>query len=180
MADDRDVKLVSPAPEFLAAYLDFCRASWGRVHNDYILHDPEKFGSWRKTIFAEYRDAAAGVGLPPGIVPSVTFWMMLEGRCIGVANLRPRLNDVLEVYGGHLGLCLRPEERGKGYGTKVFPALFREAKRLGIGELVVTCVEDNLGCRKLNERMPGYRLEYGEFAFDGVRRRICRYRHVLG
>ncbi len=179
MAEERGVKLVAPAPEFLAAYLDFCRATWGHAHNDYILHDPAKFGSWSRTIFDDYRDAAAGAGLPPGIVPSVTFWMMLGDRCIGVANIRPRLNDVLAVYGGHLGLCLRPEERGKGYGTAVFPALFREAKRLGIGELVVTCAEDNLGCRKLNEQVPGYRLELDEFAFGGVKRRICRYRHVL-
>lgn len=179
MAEGRGIRLVVPAPEFLEAYWDFCRAAWGHVHDNYILHDPGKFGAWRQTIFAEYRNAAAGVGLPPGIVPSVTFWMMLDGRCIGVANLRPRLNRALEEYGGHLGLCLRPEERGKGYGSEVFPALFREAKRLGIGELLVTCVEDNLGCRRLNEKMPGYRVEFGETVFDGVTRRICRYRHVL-
>ena len=171
--------LASPSPELLDAYLDFCRESWGHVHEEYILHDPAKFGEWRETIFDELRRAENGTGLAPGIVPSVTYWLTLGGRVVGVANLRKRLNETLERYGGHLGLCLRPSERGKGYASSLLPLLFAEAGRLGIREVLVTTTAENLPSRRVNESQPGCRSEEAVVTLHGRPVRIFRYRHSL-
>ena len=99
--------------ELIGDYLDFCRASWGKVHDSYILDDPECYDEWRHTRIRDYRRAEQGIGLPPGIVPSVTFWIFQDRRMTGIVNFRPVLNDRLQHYGGHLGFAIRPEYRGR-------------------------------------------------------------------
>jgi len=159
--------------------LDFCRETWGHVHDDYILHAPEKYGEWREHIFDNYRDAESGIGLPPGIVPSVTYWLTAGDRCIGAANIRKRLNETLRVYGGHIGLCLRPSERGKGYASGIMEKLTDAAKKLGIRELLITCFADNTPSRRINESLPGCRFEQEEIVYRGRPREICRYWRTL-
>lgn len=172
-------KLRRPAPEFLNAYLDFCRETWGHVHDSYILHDPARFDEWRNTIFDDYRKAESGIGLPPGIVPSTTRWLMADETCVGVVNLRPRLNEALAVYGGHIGLCLRPSARGQGLARALIPALAAEARRLGISELLLTTTADNLASRRLNEGIPGVRIERDTVMLNGKLTEIFRYRYTL-
>ena len=174
-----DPKLSGPCPELLEAYADFCRETWGHVHDSYILHDPEKYGEWRHTIFEDYRRAEAGIGLPPGIVPSATYWIMDGECCVGVANIRPRLNEALEVYGGHIGVCIRPSKRGRGYARAANTALFAEAKCLGIRELLITCTADNLPSLRAIEAMPGWRIECDEIFLRGIKTGIRRYRRPL-
>ena len=170
-----EIKLSVPSPEFLEAYHDFCKETWGHVHDSYILHDPDAFSDWKNTIFRQYENEKNGIGLPPGIVPSVTYWLTSGDRCIGVANIRPKLNETLERYGGHAGLCIRPCERGKGLTRKILPLLFRKAAELGIGILLTTCTEENLQSIRVNEAFPFTRMERDEFEFDGVVKKIRRY-----
>ena len=172
-------KLRRPAPELLNAYLDFCRETWGHVHDSYILHDPARFDEWRNTIFDDYRKAESGIDLPPGIVPSTTRWLMADETCVGVVNLRPRLNEALAVYGGHIGLCLRPSARGQGLARALIPALAAEARKLGISELLLTTTADNLAGRRVNESIPGVRIERDTVMLGGKLTEIFRYRHTL-
>ena len=46
--------LVAPADELMDAYLDFCRASWGKVHDSCILDDPARYDEWRHTRIRDY------------------------------------------------------------------------------------------------------------------------------
>lgn len=163
-----------PCAELLDAYFDFCRETWGHVHDSYILHDPARYGQWRETIFEDYRRQEAGIGLKPGIVPSVTYWIRNGDRIIGVANLRPKLNDALRDYGGHLGLVIRPGERGKGYGRAIHPQLMTLARGLGIRELLLTCEASNLAGLRILESLPGGRNESAEGMVNGRRCRIHR------
>ena len=172
-------ELRRPAPEFLNAYLDFCRETWGHVHDSYILHDPARFDEWRHTIFDDYRKAESGIDLPPGIVPSTTRWLMAGETCVGVVNIRPQLNEALAVYGGHIGLCLRPSARGQGLARALIPELAAEARKLGIKELLLTTTADNLASRRLNERIPGVRIERDTVMLNGKLTKIFRYRHTL-
>ena len=173
------VVLRRPAPELIGAYFDFCRETWGHVHDSYILHDPEKFESWRHTIFEDFRRTEQGIGLPPGIVPSVTYWIFLGERCIGAGNLRPRLNHALRVYGGHIGISIRPSDRGRGYAHRAFLLLFDEAKKFGVEELLLTCFEDNSASARLLAGLPGAVMEKDEVLLGGERRKIRRFRYVL-
>ena len=168
-----------PAPELLEAYLDFCRETWDHVHDHYILHDPAGFGAWRHTLFSDLRRAEQGIALPPGIVPSVTYWIFLGERCIGVGNLRPHLNHALTVYGGHIGIAIRPAARCRGYAHRAFLLLFGEAEKFGIEELLLTCFEENSASARLLAGLPGAVMEKDEVLLGGRMRRIRRYRYAI-
>ena len=163
--------LTAPAQELMDDYLDFCRASWGKVHDSYILDDPDRYGEWRHTRIRDYRRAEQGIGLPPGIVPSVTFWIFRNRRMTGIANFRPVLNERLQHYGGHLGLVIRPECRGRGYGRSLIPLLLEKARQLGIRELLLTSEAANTASVRFSEAFPGSRSEYGMAVLNG---RLCR------
>ena len=172
--------IARPESRLVDSYLDFCRETWGHVHDSYILHDPAKHGSWRSTLLQEYSDAERGIGLRPGFVPSATFWIMLGENVIGISNIRRHLNSALLLYGGHLGLCIRPSERGKGLARAVLPALFHTAQDLGIGMLMTSTTADNAASIRLCESMPFFHRETDTVPLNGAPRRILRYWHELG
>lgn len=169
-----------PAEELLDFYLDFCRETWGHAHEDYILNDPAQFDTWRKTIVRTLADQAAGINLPPGFVPSVRYWITQNMRCIAVADIRVKLTPALEVYGGQLGLLLRPSERGKGYGKVLFDEIFHLGAKLGLGETLVTTTSDNTAMRKILAK-PEFLIKSDEIDtfVNGETRRICRYYYDL-
>ena len=169
-----DFELRDPEGSLLSEYLDFCRETWGHVHDSYILHDPAKFEEWRGTIFRQYRDAAEGIGLPPGFVPSVTWWIIKDGRIVAVGNLRPKLSDRLREYGGHLGLAIRPSDRGKGWSKPIALLMMGKAREFGIEELLLTCEADNPASVRLCESLPDARHESAEATVGGRSCRILR------
>ena len=164
-----------PSAELLPAYLDFCRECWGHVHDDYLLNDPAEYASWRETLLRELAEHEAGAGLAPGLMPSARFWIMAGNVCIGAADIRLKLNDALRNYGGHLGLVIRPSCRGMGYCKRVNHLLLEEAVKLGLDELLITCVEENTAAKQSLRSIPGIREEAGEAVFQGELCRICRF-----
>jgi predicted acetyltransferase len=65
-----------------------------------------------------------------------------------VSNLRHNLNDNLYICGGHIGYGIRPDQRRKGYATKILKLTLIEAKKKGIENVLVTCNPENLGSVK--------------------------------
>ena len=66
-----------------------------------------------------------------------------DNKIIGVTQLRYRLNEHLYYYGGHIGDSIRPSERDKGYSTEMIGLVLEEAKKLGIGNVLMTCDKEN-------------------------------------
>lgn len=96
-----------------------------------------------------------GLGLKDGRVPETWYWLRDGARVLGVVKLRHRLNDALRVRGGHIGLAIRQSARGRGYGTRALALALKEAARLGIREVVLTCEESNAPSRQLIEKNGG-------------------------
>lgn len=94
---------------------------------------------------------AEGKDLPPGYVPSTTYWLIDNDEFIGRVNIRHRLNDYLLRIGGHIGYFIRPSKRKKGYGRKILELALPKAKELGLRKVLVTCDEDNPGSKKIIE-----------------------------
>lgn len=103
---------------------------------------------------------AAGVGLAPRHVPQTTYWLRRGGYPVATSKLRHTLNDALLVYGGHVGYCVRPSERGKGYGHVLLAATLEQARRLGITRVLITVNLDNQPSRRMIEHQGGV-LESG-------------------
>ncbi|BCG57912.1 GNAT family N-acetyltransferase [Paenibacillus sp. URB8-2] len=113
------------------------------------------------------RDYSSGIDLPPGHVPQTLYFLYADGRPVGYGKLRHRLTDSLLVTGGHIGYCIRPTARGKGYGTALLSGLLGKASELGIDRVLLTCDEGNEGSRRVIENNGGRLAELDN--------RYCRY-----
>jgi predicted acetyltransferase len=129
---DEFVQAGEPRSEFEKARLDFS-AYIGRLQNQ-----------------------SCGIGLPAGIVPMTTYWLVRDGVTIlGEVRLRHQLTPALEVEGGHIGYLIRPPERRKGYGTLQLKLALEKAKLLGLQRVMLTCDADNTGSFRIIEKNGG-------------------------
>ncbi len=91
-----------------------------------------------------------------GMVPATQLWLVAEDPgYIGDVDVRHRLNQSLKRYGGHIGYKIRPSCRQRGYGTLICRLGIEHARRLGIGDILITCDDDNLGSAKIIEANGG-------------------------
>ena len=172
------MELIPPAPHFLNSYLEACQETWGHVHSTYILHDPSQYARWKDTIFQQFENEKRGIGLPPGYVPSTTFWLVCGERFIGSGNIRHFLNASLREYGGQIGDFIRLSERGKGYGSLLLRMLLSKAEEMGIRETLITCEADNRRSQKHIESL-GERIlakEQAKAKVEGRVKEVLRYR----
>jgi len=96
--------------------------------------------------------------VPEHLVPGTTYLAMEGSRVVGVINIRWYLNDNLKKHGGHIGYFIRPSERGKGYGTKMFSLALSEVKEKGLNEVMITCRKDNIASARVMEKMVEYMM----------------------
>ncbi len=78
-----------------------------------------------------------------------------DNRIVGMVNIRHELNDYLFNYGGHIGNCVRPSERKKGYGTEILYLGAIKCLELGINKILVTVNVENTGSIKVIENNLG-------------------------
>lgn len=150
---------IRPTKEYLPSYYEACKETWGNVHNDYILHNPENFAKWKNTIFDDYKKQENGIDLPRDYVPSATYWIIEDNEYIGTINFRLKLNDNLLNYGGHIGTVIRTGKRNKSYGKKALEWSLREAKKLNISPVLLTCHENNIPSLKILTLSNYYKME---------------------
>jgi predicted acetyltransferase len=101
-------------------------------------------------------EQARGENLPPNHVPS-TFLFAFDGsRIIGRVSIRHELNEFLLRVGGHIGYVVVPEFRRQGYATAILHRSLKIAHdELGIGRVLVTCDDDNVGSIRTIEKNGG-------------------------
>lgn len=91
-----------------------------------------------------------------GMAPATQLWLVAAGQgYIGDVDVRHRLNKSLQRYGGHIGYKIRPSCRRRGYGALICRLGIEQARRLGIGDILITCDDDNLGSAKIIEANGG-------------------------
>ena len=89
-------------------------------------------------------------------VPSTEFWIIDEhNEYCGRISLRHSLNEQLEKFGGHIGYDIIPSKRGNNYATKALTLCLKEAKKLGLEKVLLTCDNDNIASIKSIERNGG-------------------------
>ena len=82
------------------------------------------------------------------LLPSSTYFAMIDGGIVGVVDIRHRLNDFLLTTGGHIGYGVHPQERRKGYATEILRLALKKCEALGIPKALVTCDKTNIGSMK--------------------------------
>lgn len=85
-----------------------------------------------------------------GRVPSDTYFVkrVSDNTIVGMVNIRHILNDYLLEYGGHIGYCVRPTERNKGYATKILELSIDKCRELGIEKVLLVCDKGNIASAK--------------------------------
>ena len=93
----------------------------------------------------ELHNHSRGVGLPEGLTPYDTYWMMDDGRqfILAVSRLRHRLNERSIHEGGHIGYDVPPSQRNKGYATELLRLTLVKAADYCIRKVLLTCDFDN-------------------------------------
>lgn len=108
------------------------------------------YGDWLKS----KTDMAKGINLPDGFIPCTTFWVMLDNKIIGLANIKHYLNDFLRKKGGHIGLSIAKDYRRKGIGLKTTKLLIEKARNeYYIKDILFTNEPENIASRNMCEKL---------------------------
>ena len=104
-------------------------------------------------------DPARPVILPDGRavkrLPMQDLWLVDGQKFLGMASVRPQLNEALKKRGGNIGYAVRKSERRKGYGTLILKLALDSARALGLEKALVTCHDENLGSARIIESNGG-------------------------
>lgn len=131
--------------------------------------DPAEFARLVAAIRAEAEPSAT---LAPGMVHQTVLWFVDGVEFLGRLSIRHELTPALTEVGGHIGYCVRPSARRRGYATQMLVQSLPIAAGLGIEPALVTCDVDNLASRKVIEAAGG---ELAGFVLEGERHGKLRF-----
>jgi predicted acetyltransferase len=102
-------------------------------------------GTQWSTYLERLADQRVGTGLPPGIVPATFLVADVAGCIVGRTSIRHTLNDQLARVGGHIGYAVLAHYRRRGHATEILRQSVIIARSIGVGRVLVTCDDDNVG-----------------------------------
>lgn len=76
-------------------------------------------------------------------VPQAIYWLLKDGKPVGIGKLRYFLTDALRQSGGHIGYAVVPEVRGMGCATVMLKGLLHEAALHGVDRALITVNNSN-------------------------------------
>jgi len=143
------LKLVLPTLEYKEQLIEYKREfieSGDSMDGTAGLRTAEIFEDWYSAICDNLKEETVRAGL----VPSTTYMAIstVDGRLIGMIDIRHRLNDHLLNFGGHIGYSVRKSERQQGYATEMLALGLIECKKLNIKKALITCSKDNIASAK--------------------------------
>lgn len=134
------VELVRPSKKYKRSYRAYIAELGGEERYPFPLDfDHKDFPA----LLHRLNDFAVGRNLPEGYVPSSTYWLVEHGELVGVSNLRHFLNERIFNAGGHIGMGIRPQSRGRGLGNLLLSLTIAEARKRGIAEQHIHCHKHN-------------------------------------
>lgn len=90
-------------------------------------------------------------------VPAVTYFLVRESddMIVGMINIRLALNERLRKYAGHIGYCIRPTERRKGYNKINLYLGLKVCQQHNIKEVFMDCDSANIASAKTMQALGG-------------------------
>ena len=77
-------------------------------------------------------------------------------KMIGRIVFRKRLNKFFLLHSyGHISYSIKHSERGKGYGTIALKLILDKVWKMGYGEVMISCKDNNIPSRKVIEKNGG-------------------------
>jgi predicted acetyltransferase len=143
--------LIKPSIEYeseLLALRQEFRDIGEKMHGDSYLNRSETVADWiERNRLMESQDT-----MPDNRLAASTEYILIrksDNKVIGLINLRHSLvNEDLQKFAGHIGYCVRPSERRRGYATAMLKLCLERANGLRIDRVLITCLSDNESSRK--------------------------------
>ncbi len=142
------LKLVPPAPEHEEQVMSY-RKEMLDNHDSFDgcagLEKVESYSDWlrfEERGRAEHKD---------GYVPSDVYLAVRQSdnKVVGIIDYRHSpLSEFLLNLGGHIGYCVRPSERQKGYAKEMLRLLLPLCKEHGETRVLIACDKDNEASRR--------------------------------
>ena len=103
----------------------------------------------------------------PNSIPCLQYGLFCkeDNRLLGLIQIRLELKGYLINFGGHIGYCVRPSERRKGYARAMLRSALDICKNEGLERVLITCLEDNIGSAKTIESCGGV---FEKIVYDDV------------
>ena len=117
-----------------------------------LSYDPD--ASWDDHLRL-LEDERRGVHRVPGRVRCSFLVADVDGEIVGRASIRHELNDHLLVVGGHIGYGVLSRHRRRGMATEILRQSLVVVRASGVGDVLVTCDDDNVGSARTIERCGG-------------------------
>lgn len=158
--------LVSPSKDFKKGFEDYVM-SYKKIDDEYYYDKYKKALEAFEEYLNELDKLQRGEELPDDSVQTSNFWLIAEGKVVGVVRVRHIEMDTA----GHIGYDISPDYRNKGYGNQILKLALKKASDLGIKEAIVTCNIENAASKKIIEKNNGKLLgtifdeEEDEFLF---------------
>ncbi|MBO4285169.1 MAG: GNAT family N-acetyltransferase [Alphaproteobacteria bacterium] len=111
----------------------------------------KEFAEWVKNQI----DHSLGKNLSEGHVPSTTYILYIDDVPVGMSDLRHHLCPSLEKDGGHIGIHILPQYRGKGYGNLIVEETLKKAKKMGIESVLIFNHDDKVPAWRSSEKLGG-------------------------
>jgi predicted acetyltransferase len=164
------LKLVTPAPEYLAEYVAALERGWSpdnvrptevaQEQLAVIAHDPQGF-----LARLDDREAKGGpIILPDGSqiqrLPGFTRWLW-DGAFCGSIGFRwqPGTSKLPAHVLGHIGFSVVPWERGKGHATRALGLMLEESRAIGLDFVELTTDPKNLASQCVIQANAGILVE---------------------
>ncbi|MBE5800844.1 MAG: GNAT family N-acetyltransferase [Clostridiales bacterium] len=72
-----------------------------------------------------------------------------DNKLVGMIDLRHHIDHpILGTWGGHIGYSVHPDERRKGYATRMLQLNLENARKMGLQRVMVTCDDGNIASEK--------------------------------
>jgi predicted acetyltransferase len=146
------LRLRPPGPEDEAAFAAGHRAMAAEGFTFGLGYEPGR--PWA-TYLEELEDHRHGRNLPARHVPGTFLVASVGQEIVGRTSVRFTLNEFLAERGGHIGYCVLPQHRRRGYATEILRQSLIIARAAWVGRVLVTCDEDNVGSRAVIEACGG-------------------------
>ncbi len=146
-----ELRLVIPTAEYADAIMDFRREmldAGSSFDGCNCLENYARAEDWLEHI----QEARSEELMATRHKVASDLWLAVrksDGRIVGIIDFRHSLDHpVLAQWGGHIGYCVRPSERRKGYAKEMLRMDLECCKVYGLDRVLVCCHKGNLGSER--------------------------------
>lgn len=147
---NNDLILIKPSEEYINEIRDFRQEFIETnefLHGDTGLCNCENPQDWINNCrLMEHK-----LTLPfPEWAESTQYMLVRKGerKIFGIIDLRHYLTDYLKTTYGHIGYCIRPTERRKGYAKRMLSLCLEKCRERGLAKVLISCDNNNEASRR--------------------------------